>query len=143
MEKEELQKIIDRITETNSKDDAYFGIFRYGGGPDESFIRANKQGLELFAVDLLKASRDTEEIISDPSQNAYTLEFEEEWIDEDSETLLQYVEPSIDKRESAKPLPYKENWKDKLIGIGCFTGIIFLAVSVIVGIVSIFRWIYY
>lgn len=66
MEKDELQQIIDRLEATHSKDDAYFGIFEYGGDPDESFIKANKQGLGLFAAELLKAaSRDAEGIADD------------------------------------------------------------------------------
>ena len=51
--KEELQKIIDQFDEDELKRQGIFGISQYGGGSDESFIRANKKGLELFALQLL------------------------------------------------------------------------------------------
>lgn len=50
MTKEDLQTIIDQFDEADLKQQGVFGISQYGGGSDESFIRANKQGLELFAV---------------------------------------------------------------------------------------------
>ena len=62
MEKEELNKIIEKIENENSKEKAFFGIHNLEAG-DELFIRANKYGLELFANELLKASRNTDEII--------------------------------------------------------------------------------
>jgi hypothetical protein len=60
MTKEELQEIIGRFNEEELKQLGLFGIFQYGGGSDESFIRANKEGLELFTLQLLKSARDIE-----------------------------------------------------------------------------------
>ena len=64
MNKEELQNIIDKLESENRKEKAYFGIFEYGSGPDESYIKADKQGLELFALEILKAARDSEELLN-------------------------------------------------------------------------------
>lgn len=60
MDKTELQKIIDTLEKNQSTEDAYFGIFQYGGAPDESYIKANKEGLELFSLELLKAAKVSE-----------------------------------------------------------------------------------
>jgi hypothetical protein len=77
LNKDELKAIIDQLETANSKDEAYFGIFQYGGGPDESFIKANKQGLELFAAAILRASRDADEIVVDKENNSIPLSYEE------------------------------------------------------------------
>ena len=139
MSKDELQKIIDQLESGNSKDEAYFAIFQYGGGPDESFVKANKQGLELFAAEILKASRDADEIVGDKEKNIIPLDYEEEWIEGD--TFVQYIEPTLEKRKKAKHEPRKETWKDKGIKFGCFAGLIIAIVSVIVGLITMVTWI--
>ena len=55
MTNSEIQEFISSIHQRNSIDQAYIGFFQYGGGPDESFIKANRQGLELYAAQLLSA----------------------------------------------------------------------------------------
>ena len=42
MTNEKLQNIIAQFDEKELKEKALFGILQYGGGPDESFIKANK-----------------------------------------------------------------------------------------------------
>ncbi|TAJ12589.1 hypothetical protein DMA11_12325 [Marinilabiliaceae bacterium JC017] len=140
MEKEELQNIINLLETGNSKDDAYFGIFEYGGGSDESYIKANKQGLELFAADLLKASRDSEEIVLDNERDIYSLDYGEEWIDDESGTFIQYVELIIEKRKKEKKKPYKETWKDDAAKIGCIGGVLIIAISIVVGLITMISW---
>jgi hypothetical protein len=140
LNKDELQKIIDQLESGNSKDEAYFGIFQYGGGPDESFVKANKQGLELFAADILKASRDADEIVGDKEKNIIPLEYEEEWLDGD--TFVQYVEPTLEKRKKAKQEHYNETWEDQAIKFGCFAGLIIIAVALIVGFITMATWIF-
>ena len=65
MTNEKLQNIIAQFDEKELKEKALFGILQYGGGPDESFIKANKEGLELFALELLKSASETENILAD------------------------------------------------------------------------------
>jgi hypothetical protein len=98
LKKEELQKIIDQFNEDELKRKGVFGISQYGGGSDESFIRANKEGLELFALELLKSARDTENLLSDPEQNIIPFNYYEDWVDENSDTFIQYVEPIANKK---------------------------------------------
>jgi hypothetical protein len=135
LEKDELQKIINHLESNSSKEEAYFGIFQYGGGPDESFVKANKQGLELFAADMLKASRDANDILADKEKTIIPLDFEEDWIDGD--TFVQYVEPSIEKKEN---VPYIRTWRDQAQEY-FFVGILLLVVtSIIVGFITIISW---
>ena len=76
MEKEELNKIIKKIENENPKEKAFFGIHSTENG-DEVYIKANKSGLELFAVELLKASRKSNEIIENSEKNVIPLNLEE------------------------------------------------------------------
>lgn len=103
LNKDNLQKIIDELEETNSKEDAYFGIFKYGNSPDKSYIKGNKQGLELYAAKLLKASRDVNEAVADKEKALIPVDFHETWLD--GETKIQYIEPSIRSREQVKAVP--------------------------------------
>ena len=141
MNKEELQNIIDKLESENPKEKAYFGIFEYGGGPDESFIKANKQGLELFALEILKAARDTEELLNDDKgESVFPLGFDEDWIDDDCSTYIQYIEPTNEIRTITKREPYVETWTDKTMKFGCISTILIAIVSAIVGIVTIVKW---
>lgn len=140
--KEELQNIIDKLENENRKENAYFGIFEYGGGPDESYIKANKQGLELFALEILKAARDTEELLNnDKEESIFPLGFDEDWIDNDCSTYIQYVEPTDETRANVKQESYVETWKDKTMKFGCISAILMAIASAIVGIVTIVKWI--
>jgi hypothetical protein len=127
MTKEELQKIIDSFDEETLKKQGIFGISEYGDGSDESFIRANKQGLELFALELLKSARDSEMILSSKEQNIITLNYEEDWIDENSDTLIQYIEPIADNQK---------------MSFGCSITVIILIISIITGFRTIIDWLF-
>jgi hypothetical protein len=138
--KEELQKIIDQFDENDLKNRAIFGIAQYGGGSDESFIRANKEGLELFAIELLKSARDTNEIISSNRRNSIPLDYNENWIDENSDTFIQYIELITEKRKKKPNNDHTTKFADKLIPYGCGLILIVVLISIIVGLVTIFKW---
>lgn len=140
LDREELNRIIELLENTNSKEDAYLALHQYGGGTDESFAKANKEGLELFAAQLLKASLESENIINDEKKNIIPLDYDEEWIDGD--IFIQYIEPTNKKGHEAKEGLYKETIFDKLIPIGCIGGLVVIIVSAVVGIISIFKWIF-
>ena len=135
MKDEELQDIIDKIESANLKEEAYFGIFQYGGGADESFIKANRQGLELFALELLKASKEKE-------KNTYSLDEDEQWIDIDSDTQIDYIKLSNENRIKTKQEKYNETWKDKIIKPVMMIVMLFLLASLLIGIGTIFKWIF-
>jgi len=142
LEKDDLQSIIDQIESNTSKDDAYFGIFEYGGGPDESCIRANRSGLELYAVNLLKASRDFDEIIKDKDREPNYLNLNDTWIDNSSQTMIQYIDPVVHFDKKVNEDSYKETWKDKSIKTGCIVGITIVAASIIIGLITMISWIF-
>lgn len=140
--KEELQKIIDQFDEDELKKQGIFGISQYGVGSDESFIRANKEGLELFALQLLKSAIETEDILSDKEKNIIPLDYDEDWVDENSDTYLQYVEPIADKQKLNPKSEYKSTFSDKLMPYGCGLVLLILLVSVIIGFSTLLNWLF-
>lgn len=142
MEETDLQKIINDLESTNSKDEAYFGVFMYGGGPEESYVKANRQGLELFAAELLKASRDTEKILESDEESIALLAHDDDWVDDDSHVFLEYVEPSTKVREEAKAELEADSWQDKLFMVGCSAILIMTIIATLVGIGTIVDWIF-
>jgi hypothetical protein len=140
--KEELQKIIDQFDEDELKRHGIFGISQYGGGSDESFVRANKEGLELFALELLKSAREIENVLSDPEKNIIPFDYDEDWLDENSDTFIHYIEPIADKQKLKPKSEYKSTFVDKLMPFGCVLIAIVLVISVAVGLVTVFNWIF-
>lgn len=140
MTNEELQKIIDQFDEEALKHKSIFGISQYGGGSEESFISANKEGLELFALELLKSARDTENLLGQSENKFFSLNPEEEWIDQDSDTFIHYIEPLSDKFDRKAKTEYEASLGDRLVPIGCGIIAIVLLISLIVGAVTIYGW---
>jgi hypothetical protein len=134
--KEETQKIIDKLVSENSSKEAFFGILRYGGGTDESYIHANKSGLELFVAELLKASKKAGE---ENGVSTHVIELDEEvWLDGD--TFIEYIETSVN-RSDQKKYEYQETWKDKTVTLGCIGLIGVALISMIIGLITIFQFI--
>ena len=132
LEKEELNKIIEKIENENPKEKAFFGIHSTENG-DEVYIKANKSGLELFAVELLKASRKSNEIIENSEKNIIPLNSEEKWLTGD--IWIGYIEPKLEDRIDLKEEPYKKTWKDKIVEYGCFT---IIGIGILIFIAGIF-----
>lgn len=140
--KEELQKIIDQFDEDELKRHGIFGISQYGGGSDESFIRANQEGLELFALELLKAAKETDNVLSDPEKKVIPFNYDEDWVDENSDTFIQNIELIADKQKLKPKSEYKSTFVDKLVPLGCGLIVLTLLISVVLGFVTMFNWLF-
>ena len=140
MTKEKLQNITAQFDEKELKEKALFGILQYGGGPDESFIKANKEGLELFALELLKSASETENILADKERKSIPFNYVENYIDEESNTFIDFIEPIDEKQNSKQKEVYKETFAEKLIPYGCGLTILILAISTLVGLITILDW---
>lgn len=135
MDDQKLKELIQELESQNNEEGAYFGIQQYGGGPDESFIQGNKEGLIRFAKELLKASIKTEKT------DGKVVHFfdDDEWMDDMSEVGVNYIEKVDNPNAFLKNRPYYST-NENVIGIGClilFVGIIILT---IVGIATVLRW---
>ncbi|WP_294671300.1 hypothetical protein [uncultured Fluviicola sp.] len=142
MTKEELQKIIEQFDEEELKQQGIFGIATYGGDSDESFIRANKEGLELFALELLKSAKDFEGMLVDKTKRSIPFGADENWIDENSDAFIHYIEPLADKQKLEPRSDYKMTIVDRISLVGCGLIGIILIISLIVGIVVVMKWIF-
>jgi hypothetical protein len=139
---DELQNIINELEEHVSKDNATFGIFQYGGNSDESYIQADKEGLKLFALELLKAAGKTDEIINDKVKNIIPFPLQESWIDEKSDTVIQYVEPINKRPLSIDRKRYKSSIVNKLMPYGCSVGLLIILIAIILGLWTLIKWIF-
>jgi hypothetical protein len=137
----ELQKIIDKLETEKAETQASFGVFRAGGGEDESCIKANKQGLGLFALELLKASLQSEINKPGRKKNIYNLKIDEQWIEKDSDVFLYHIEIQSGVRVPEIKESYKPSFTDKLMPYGCGLVLIFLIVALIIGLVTIIEFI--
>ncbi len=142
MTQEELHTIIEQLEANVLKGHATFGIQQYGGGADESFIQADKEGLKLFALELLKAAHKADDTLDHNDKNIIPIECEEEWINDQSDTIIQYIEPVAQR----KPKPVQDNYQstlaDKLVPAGCYAIFIILIVSIIVGLWTLAKWVF-
>jgi hypothetical protein len=139
MTDEEIRKLIDELRNRNKYDEAYIGFFEYGGGPDESFIKANRQGLELHAADLLEAALETDSEFGSVKSKNFGLD--EKIADEQSDFIFNYIELYKEKRNEIKPnIEYKETWKGKAYKFGCFSIGVLFVVLMIIGFITVFTW---
>lgn len=140
MTNNQLQTAIDQFDEQQLKQQARFGIFQFGGGPDESCIRANKEGLTLFAIGLLKAARDMQDNSGVPGSDTIPLHFDSDWVDEESDIFLQY----IDSLEHDPVPAVRSNYivANKLMPIGCGIVAVILLIAVIVGLRTLIKWVF-
>ena len=142
MTQSELNKVINELEGQVSKDKATFGIFKYGGDSDESYIQADKEGLKLFALELLKAANKSSDILIDKGKNIVPIPFQENWIDEQSDTVIQYIEPVAERPKSIEEKKYKETIVDKLVPFGCYAILIILAVALLTGLWTLIKLIF-
>lgn len=140
MTDKEIGELINELRSKKNYDEAYIGYFQYGGGPDESFIKANREGLELHAAELLAAALETETEFENGKQK--TFGFDEGISDDESDFFFNYVELIKEKRNDIKPYAeYKKTWKDRAFEIGCVSIIILLVSLIIIGFITAITWI--
>ena len=138
--RQQIENIIDSLEEGTPADKAKFGIY-YGGGPEEGFIRANREGLLKFSAQLLSAANNADQDSDDNKSSFYRTDFEEKWVDEGSQILVQFVEVLQSKEQPLATIP-KETFAEKLVPIGCFAVIAILLVATIVGLWTLGKWIF-
>ncbi len=141
MDKTYLLPIIKKLSESNASDEAYFGIFTFGGSSDESYIHANRQGMELFASQLLQASLNTDHLLTDEKPKIHSLPIND-WVDEQSATRLYYVQSLISKRKDLIADPVMETFSERIVRLGCGLALIGTLVLAIVGLVVVMRWVF-
>jgi hypothetical protein len=128
-----LQKIISDLDKKVPKDNAFVQLTEYGGGADESKIRANQSGYLRLGIELLKAA--FENSIEHDEKYADQVDVDIDYlITEDSSINFDWFE----RTEKRKGIQFKETLFDRLIPFVALT--IFLAVVIlaIIGFFSLF-----
>lgn len=120
-----------------SKDSALFEFHYPDGSEDAIYIKANMDGLQLFAMELLKASATISQSVSEPIENR--ISFDDYGMMEHGQVSILYIEPTLQKKPKAiDPLPHKKTWNP----IGMYDGSYHLSPSAIVGFISILGWLF-
>lgn len=140
MNTKELELFISKLEGSENFEEAYFGIFQYGGASEESFLKVNKKGLEVLAIQLLKARLDFE------NNEKETIGFEKDLMDDMSNTYIDYIE-CISKTKSeiefdSDSFVYKSTLRDKFFELGCLGLIIIGALIFISGVSTIIKWLF-
>lgn len=138
MDKIELENIIEKLEQNVSEKNGTFGLY-YLDGEDECYIKANKDGFELFAIELLKASKNAEAIIENKEKDYIPLGFNQKWLE--GEVMIAYIKPILEKREEIiADKTHIPTIKEDLLKFGCFAILGILALSLIIGIYTIITW---
>jgi hypothetical protein len=132
MNNELLESLKSDLGLEGSITNGQFGIYsdsRERG--DVYFIKANKEGLKLFAYQLLFAAKDLE--LQEREQEFQKIELKEtSWMLQDAEIVLKYIEdPSMINFN--EPEVVQSSWKDRSVTVGCFIVLTFLLISLVVG----------
>lgn len=136
MDDEKIQELINQFDTEKLKENAYFGIFDEA---EYSYIKANKEGLLLYAMNLIVASKNIDSITNDSKDKTIPIERFADWIDEDSPIVIDYIEKFEGKRKEVIE-HIKSNFFEKLIPIGCFLLFIIFGASFFVGLAEIISW---
>lgn len=142
MTEEEIKDFIKKLKADSDEAAGYFGIFQYGGGSDESFIKANKEGLKLFAAEILEAITEVDNTLNDPVKKLIPINHDSAWTDENSDTAIHYIEPIVKVHPQGAYTGEPETLKDKAIKYGCIAVLIFLVFALITGMVTVIKWIF-
>lgn len=126
MKTQELRDQLNALKVPGSK--GYFAMKQYGGGPDESFIEANKNGIIGFAEFLLKSI--------DESNNLDSYSIPIEFYDDESEVIIDHIKITENntkvRDDEDAPL---------LTKIGCAVACLAVIAVFISGCISIISWI--
>lgn len=134
MTRPKIQEIADLLVQASNPETAYFGFDEYGGdASDEWFVKANKDGLQLFAAELLFTTIDVDE------HNIRVPDQEGVWFD-NSLLQIDYIELVERKREAIKKETPKSEASESIFTIGCLLLIFFSLVCMVVGLIAIIRW---
>lgn len=137
-----LRAVIQQLKETNLKENAYLGFFYNDDDCETCYIKANKEGLELYATKLLEASLEMDRrAFVENKKEVFNLSLK--WFVKHSDFEFSFIElVQKTKDEIIGPIKkeYNQTWKDKLSGYGILGCFILALISMFTGIVVIITW---
>ncbi|MCF6131765.1 hypothetical protein [Flavobacterium wongokense] len=136
MQKEELDNIIKALEDRNSNSEPGLGFYYLGNDRDETYAKGNRAGLELFAVELLKASSRIDQMESGEIETLF-VNVNKDWIE--NHIPLCYIEPVVNF-ERVEVDEHTTDWKDTVLKYGCFAIILLALFAFIIGMGTIIGW---
>jgi len=130
-ERQNLRELIVSLQANVEADDAILQFWENGRHENDYSIRANGQGLQIMALEPLKAAAKFPETLSEETNEAIQLEDTSFFIDGD--VLPYYVEPTMQRRQRQPQTPHKPGLSGKLIPAGCISVAILLLVAMVIG----------
>ncbi|MBA4197438.1 MAG: hypothetical protein C0459_07780 [Chitinophaga sp.] len=140
---EELHSI-NKVDEQELKKLATFGVFAIDDDWNNFVIKANKEGLQLFATELWKASQKMKEKNdSDYESNIIIpLVTNAEWINSNSDIKISVVEQINKVAKESKLTNKNETVKEKIVKYGCVTILILILIAMFIGMWTLVKWIF-
>jgi hypothetical protein len=135
---EDLQEIIGRFNEPVLADKASFGIIEGEGRDHENFIRANREGLILFACQLLKVAGRAEGLLRE-NKPRVPLIMSGAWTEHDS-MIVDHIRLITGKPVPEEPTENKPTFADRVLPVGCALLLLLLLVATLVGLGTMFDW---
>src|SRR6478735_4520795 len=108
MDLEEVRKLLEKLDAGVSKENARVGIYRYGGGDNESSVMATRNGYLRFGIELMKGGIASASLESLPT----VIDIDLDYLMDDDSTVY------FDMFELAEKLPEKDSgqsWTDTLV----------------------------
>jgi hypothetical protein len=142
MERSEINNFIEKLKKSNLDKNAYLGIFSENDYSEESYVKANKAGLELLAAKILQASIDFDGYVGNSQNFNLGVNNSEAWFDENSHFLINYVKPVEGKEKIEDEKEVQKKWYEDLISAGCILVAIFLVSACLLGVYTIIKWLF-
>jgi hypothetical protein len=108
---------------------SYFAMKQYGGGPDESYIHANRNGIICFTELLLQS------IDESNTDNKYEIPIE--FYDDESDIVIEHI---ILEENKAKDTVTDKNEDSIITQIGCAAACLAIVAIFIVGCITSISW---
>jgi hypothetical protein len=137
--KEDLHKAILHLESNTSMEEAYFGIFSHGED-HETYIRANKKGLEVFARNILRVLHDEDVIHPEAEKKHFTVEYGDDCVDNNSTTFIHYIELTNEKKEKAKRVARRAMVISIIWDILIYIGFAVTVIASTMGLIRFVSW---
>ena len=144
MDRSKVEALIRDLDGAVPREGALVRLDLYGGGSDESGLRANRLGYLRFGIEFLKAGITTQD--ADPiilplgAVRTPTVHVDLDYlVDQDSGVQLQYFEWDEDIRRGAVDEARSE-WPNGVAAVGCGAALIAVAALLLIGAGTVLRW---
>ncbi len=141
-DKDNLQQIIAALKEEKKIHEPFAGMYEQVEGTDEHGykIKANKEGLVELAIALLKVAR---EDYYHNGPHIIDIDVADQITSGDDGFLPEKIELSANPYVPVQNNKRKKSWAQRVLPqMGCLLILGFIVISLVTGIITVFRWIF-